>query len=76
MLTVLCRIRLGGRSRHYGPSMLPKRPSEPARDGLRAVKSPEATEVEMRTTSYAVKSEVEPVWQALLDVTVWRSRPW
>jgi hypothetical protein len=24
----------------------------------------------------ATKSEVEPVWQALLDVTVWRSRPW
>ena len=24
----------------------------------------------------ATKSEVEPVWQALLDVSVWRSRPW
>jgi hypothetical protein len=24
----------------------------------------------------AAKSEVEPVWQAVLDINVWRSRPW
>jgi hypothetical protein len=24
----------------------------------------------------ATRSEVEPVWQALLDIQVWRSRPW
>jgi hypothetical protein len=49
---------------------------------VRAAKPPEASaayvvpsEAEVVATSTA-RSEVEPVWQVLLDVTVWRSRPW
>jgi hypothetical protein len=35
----------------------------------------EPSEAEM-SGNQVTRSEVEPVWQALLDIQVWRSRPW
>jgi hypothetical protein len=61
-------------------SLLPYTPPKPPQ--------PASTEI-VRTEPYeppvavaaapeapATKFEVGPVWQALLDVSVWRSRPW
>jgi hypothetical protein len=41
-----------------------------------ATEAPVTSEDPQVGTTVPSKSEVEPVWQALLDVSVWRSRPW
>jgi hypothetical protein len=57
----------------------PVRPSVPvSRDvvGPAVPEAPEAAEEMSTVPNGTVNIPLEPVWQALLDVTVWRSRPW
>lgn len=64
-------------------SLPPERPVSEDVQSVRAAKLPEASAALAATRSEAAivatsttRSEVEPVWQVLLDVSVWRSRPW
>jgi hypothetical protein len=55
-------------------------PSVPVRDDVKASEATEAvvaSDAAVATEApVATPDEVVPVWQALLDVRVWRSRPW
>jgi hypothetical protein len=62
----------------------PVRPSEPPKPppteivrttSYQAPEAPAAVEDTSYLPSGQITSEVVPVWQALLDVSVWRSRP-
>jgi hypothetical protein len=64
-------------------SLRPAAPSKPPTITTEIVRSiedrqPPAAPVAAPAAARAsnTRSEVEPVWQALVDVTVWRSRPW
>jgi hypothetical protein len=62
----LCRI----------PSPPPERPvSGDVQSVSRTAMVAEASEAEM-VAPPATTSEIDRVWQVLLDIAVWRSRPW
>jgi hypothetical protein len=67
--------------RPYTPSKPPKPPTTESTEIVRTTSyeppvasaaAPEPPAV----PATKVEAEVVPVWQALVDVTVWRSRPW
>ena len=63
--------------RLYRPlQRIPLPPPGPVSDAEEEVATRVATEAPVATGAPVASPGDEPVWQALLDIQVWRTRPW